>query len=207
MRLDAFVTLRPRLYHLTAQSNVERVLRKGILRSASELFEAAGEAHRSRARRRGHERVKIADEWVHIRDQAPLHAGNMALMEGWSYDDFVEHVNRHVFFWPGDLQGPIDYGLRHFQRYLKEDVAVLSVSTSGLIAANPDRAPLFSAYNSGSPRCVGGLKSPRGPQTYLPPEQFAETPGRVIEFVFPDRVVLPADVSLHHPGEFLKPSG
>lgn len=208
LNMDALVRLRPRLFHLTAEENVGRILREGQINSAASLFESAERRDRLRVRRRKGEWVTVNGERVHVRDQAPLHPGSMALSDGWTYDGFVEHVNRHVFFWPGTSRGPIPYGVRHFERYSNEGAVVISVSLDEVRRANPGRDPLVCRYNSGSPRCSGGQRSPRGIDTYVPLDQFPGAAGDVVEVVFRDCVWLPVEaITRHDPREFVRQAG
>src|SRR5687767_6744778 len=97
---------------------------------------AAGRTSAVAQRRRDHFVVNVDGEAVHIRDQAPLHRGNVRLEGGWSFDDLVRAINGRVFFWPGTERGPINYGIRHFERYETEQPAILRVSAEELVALN-----------------------------------------------------------------------
>lgn len=201
--IEAYTDARPRLFHLTARQNVRSILASGELRSAGAIFAQAGHGAEQRKRRPDSTIIALDGVRTHIRDQRPLHAGNVRLPAGWEFDDLVALLNAHVFFWPGSQSGPIAYGIRHFRRYRDEDCAVLSVSASDLFAANAPSTPLFCAYNSGSPRCSGGHKSPRGPDTFIPAPAFPRGPAGVVEVVFRDRAVLPAHaVTIHDVAEF-----
>lgn len=205
MDVGSFCRVRPRLYHLTAAENVERILAGGGLAAAAGLYAEAGCAERARVRRPESERVRVNGDVVHIRDQAPLFAGNVTLQDAWAFEDLVEHLNGHVFFWPGRDQRPIDYGQRHFARYQNEACKVLVVNTAALVEANAGNPPLFCRHNSGSPRCHPKAgKSPRGPDTFLAADRFGHSPGRVVEVVFRDRVSLPREgLEVREPADFL----
>ncbi len=133
---------------------------------------------------------------VELRDQDPFHAGNVAFDPGWGEGDVVELLNARVYFWPGSLDGPIDYGVRHFRRYESQRPAVLRVSFADLLACNPTAAPELCAYNSGAPRCSGGRKSPRGASTFVAPSSFDRPAGAVVEVTFPGPVILPGSTVL-----------
>lgn len=192
MDLQKFVRTRPHLYHLTARSNVKLIQRDRRLETASMLLRGAGQGASVRERRRSSMAISLNGRTVHIRDQAPLHAGNLSLPVGWSFADFVAHLNDHVFFWPGTPDGPIEYGRRHFERYADDDNLVLVLDTAAVIAANPDPGVRFCRYNSGSPRCSGGRPSPRGPRTFVNATEYLGTPSTVVEVVFPRGISLPA---------------
>lgn len=191
MDIDAYLRVRPRLYHLTAATNLPFIQRTGRIRPAAELLHEADQSPLVRARRPNSRHIVVNGERVHIRDQAPLYEKNMALDPGVSFGDFVEYVNRHVFFWPGNSDGPIDYGVRHFSRYADEDCVVLCIDARRLLGANRGLLPKFSAYNSGSPRWSGGVASPRGLSTFLHASAFSRAPSEVIETVFECAVTLP----------------
>ncbi|MEO1716406.1 MAG: hypothetical protein AAFR76_04775 [Planctomycetota bacterium] len=137
-----------------------------------------------RNRRRSGEWIECDGCRVHIRDQAPLHRGSVWLSDGWDFEDLVEHLNDHVFFWPGTANRPIAHGRRHFKRYSADDVVVLAIDTQALFASNSTLPPRFCRYNSGSPRCSGGRGSPRGPRTFLAAEEFHQRPSDVVEVTF-----------------------
>ena len=204
MESRSFVRTRPMLYHLTAKSNVKSIQRTGMLFSAARLMTEGGMPQQRHVRRRHHLSAEVGGESVLIRDQAPLHAGNMSLLDGMSFGEFVALLNEHVFFWPGTDRKPIAYGLRHFMRYASEECSVLVIPTEALFDTNPTVPPLFSRFNSGSPRCNGGLPSPRGTRTFRPTGQFMGTPSRVVEVVFRGTVVLPdCGVKVRSPAQFL----
>jgi hypothetical protein len=103
----------------------------------------------------------------------------------------VEVLNKLVFFWPGAARGPVDSGLRYFDRYKDEHPVILRALTEALLKQNPKTAPLFCRFNSGSPRFVGGRPSPRGLNTFLSANHFSGVPSDVVEVTFIDRVQLP----------------
>src|SRR5262249_9745681 len=126
-----------------------------------------------------------------LRDQGPLHQGNMRLPKGYTLEDFIESLNRRIFFWPGTAMGPISYGVRHFERYEGEKPVILRIHLDTLLKRNPDAIPRYCRYNSGSPRCSNGKKSPRGPDTFVLAAEFNETPSKVVEVTFESELALP----------------
>jgi hypothetical protein len=189
---DRFARIRPYLYHLTACDNLARIRRTAILESAEALMQAAGQGVYSATRRRGMHQITINGDIVHIRDQAPLHRGNIDFQDGWSFEDVIRSLNARVFFWPGWAPGPIAYGLRHFERYRDENPVILRAPTVDLIQRNAPSAPEFCKYNSGSPRCTGGRGSPRGLHTFAVAEHFRHGPADVVEVTYRNRCALPA---------------
>jgi hypothetical protein len=137
--------------------------------------------------------LTVEGETVLLRDQAPLHAGNMQLDSGWSFARFVRHLNDRVFFWPGGEGGPISYGLRHFGRYESEVPVILRVPFASLVAANPQLELLFCRYNSGSPRWSRGVAAPRGATTFVPAANAVFGPANVVEVTALNGVHLPND--------------
>jgi hypothetical protein len=188
--LASIIRLRPRLYHLTATANANRIRSNQRIDSASRLFQQAGLQGETAQRRPSGKWIQCDGDAVHIRDQAPLHRGNIELQDGWDFERLVTHLNNHVFFWPGGVDGPIVYGIRHFQRYASDDAVVLVLNTREVLEANPFSGPFFCQYNSGSPRCSGGQRSPRGPKTFQSSQTFPHSPGQVIEVTFRDTVSL-----------------
>ncbi len=166
--LHRLLQCRPYLFHLTAASNLESISRTLLLRSANELLAEAGLKHRSSRRRLTHLATQHGGESVHIRDQAPLIEGAISFEDGWDMPRLVQHINDHVFFWPGNLAGPIEPGRNHFERYRSESPVILRVPTAELLV----QSIKFSRYNSGAPRCSCGRYSPRGSKTYVPASEF-----------------------------------
>ena len=197
-----FAESRPYLYHLTDRSNLDHIRETKTLFPAATLMERAGRTELLRVRRHGYERVTIGKTVILLRDQAPLHRGNLRLPNGFSFEDFVESLNQRVFFWPGTAAGPISYGLRHFERYRQESPVLLRIDYRSLLLANSSAVPLYCRYNSGSPRCSDGRKSPRGPDTFVSTVDFDGTPSQVVEVTFSSDVDLPTHTEFgsHRPG-------
>jgi len=191
MDLNQFIKTRPRLYHLTARSNLDHIHATGRLYPAEHFYRTAGLLHRNREKRTSLERITATGATITIRDQQPLHEKNCDLQEGWSFADLVEHLNRHVYFWPGTTEKPNPYGRRHFKRYASEDAVALVCETEAVFAVNATPGPCFSRYNSGSPRCSGGRRSPRGVDTFQPHHRCDFTPGSVVECTFAGEVLVP----------------
>lgn len=196
MQIDLFAKTRPYLYHLTHRVNLDHISKANGISPASLLMERAGRVDLIRTRRPQHEKINIEDTLVLVRDQAPLRGGNLELAAGFSYEDLVELINRRVFFWPGTESGPIKYGTSHFRRYRAEHPVILRLQFRSLLQANPMAEPKFCRYNSGSPRCSSGNKSPRGPEIFLRAEEFEGTPSSVVEVTFESPITLPANTTI-----------
>jgi len=189
--LESFCRTRPYAYHLTSSANFERIRTAPSLWPARELMAQSGTRNWMRTRRRGSKELVIDGARVWLRDQDPLHAGNVHLRGGWVFEDYLEELNSRVFFWPGGDDGPIRAGRNHFDRYEDERPVVLRVSTAALFKANRSAEPHFARYNTGAPRCNRGNPSPRGPNTFVSADRFDGTPSKVIELTYRERVILP----------------
>jgi hypothetical protein len=107
MNLSQFCDLRPFVYHLTASSNLPRIMREGRLFSAAALLDADGASQlETRDRRPQKVRIQCGSDSIVLRDQQPLHHGNCTLAEGWTFENLVEYLNSYVFFWSGDAETP-----------------------------------------------------------------------------------------------------
>ena len=188
--LHAFSVARPYAYHLTSRNNLRLICDAGCLESAAELIVSAARLELLRQRRTDPTLIQVRGAAVQLRDQAPLHAANIAFEDGWQLGDLVEQLNSLVFFWPGTARGPNASGRRHFARYRDENPVLLRVGTTRLITQNPGITPLFCRFNSGSPRYSGGRASPRGRDTFASSDHFLGGLSEVVEFTFPTRVLL-----------------
>ena len=135
--LNTFIGARPWVYHLTSKDNFPTIRQQRRLESASELIGKANLPELLRRRRPTHISIRVAEADIQLRDQAPLHAANIAFEDGWQLPDFIEQLNKLVFFWPGSATGPSRYGRRHFDRYESENPVLLrnSRTTDSLPAA------------------------------------------------------------------------
>ena len=198
MNIEDFVKLRPYAYHTTAADNLALIRHARAIESTRRLFERSGQGSAAtlRERRKGPLVLVVDGQPLRIRDQQPLHAGNIAFEPGWDMPRFVAHLNGFAFFWPGDQRGPIGYGSNHFDRYADagESLIVLRVATRALFARNRERAIRFSDCNSGSPRMSNGKPRPRGDATFSVADAFIGTPGQVKEIVIEDFAILPPEV-------------
>jgi hypothetical protein len=189
--LEAFANARPYLFHLTHRDNLPHIRDLACLFPASVLMRKSDHTELIRNVRRGSRQLVVDRRTIIIRDQDRLHKGNMRVPNGFTFEDLVEVLNDRVFFWPGNANGPISYGLRHFERYQDENPIIIRVPTESLFAANSETPPRFCRYNSGSPRCSNGIRSPRGPDTFLSADEFDGTPSTVVEVTFDTEIILP----------------
>lgn len=196
MDLAQLLVSRPYLYHLTATTNLFAISACRVLRPAADLLRQSGQPNAIRAHRRTSLRLVADGLYFTLRDQAPLYEGNVELTGGWTFSLFLESLNSRVFFWPGQSTGPIDYGLRHFERYRRESPTILRAPLADVLRENPANSPLLCRFNSGSPRCSGGRKSPRGPDTFLKAPDYTGTAASVVEVTFLRAVSLPSSTQL-----------
>lgn len=195
--LEKFASLRPYLFHLTDRENLSLLRGSCALLPASDLFELAKESNWTRQKRRQHVEVVVNGHRVRVRDQAPLHEGNMALSSGWTFADFIANLNQRVFFWPGKRDGsPIAYGVRHYERYADERPVILRIPSASLFASNSTLPPEFCRYNSGSPRWTYGHASPRGVNTFVSCDIADFAAAQVVEVTFPGNVELPQPIQI-----------
>jgi hypothetical protein len=194
--LRDFSRLRPYLYHLTAEENIARIRTTAVLESAAALAQRAGQNAVLISKRNLHVPIWIDGVEVLLRDQAPLHRGNIRLEGGWTFEDFVRHLNEHVFFWPGRADGPIPYGIRHYGRYAEEPPQILRMLFQDLQLANPIVQLRFSRSNSGSPRWSRGIPAPRGPNTFTLASSATFGPSQVVEVTAMEALVLPVNTEV-----------
>jgi hypothetical protein len=190
--LESFVQLRPFVYHLTSSDNLDSIRLMRCLKCTVEFIKNSGMDALLREHRQESHSVRSGTLRVRLQSQSPLHAGNIAFEDAWNLRDLIECLNGLVFFWPGTEAGPSQYGINHFasSSWGKRPVA-LRICTAQLLELNSSNEPLFCRFNSGSPRCVNGRKSPRGLSTFLPAEMFAGTRSEVVEVVFRGGICLP----------------
>ncbi len=191
--IDSYSELRPFLYHLTHRENLLRLQLSMRLESAERLLKSFGQTEQLRNKRDDSVVLRIDGNSVRLTDQAPLYCANIEFEAGWDFNRFIAHLNQFVFFWSGNEDGPVAHGQRHFRRYSREHPVILRVPFTSIVSSNRC-APLFCRYNSGSPRCVRGRKSPRGHGTFLEAAACDFARSDVVEVVFKGFVQLPVDI-------------
>ena len=194
--VERFLRLRTFAFHVTQRANLPRLSRTRRLLPAADLIRRSGELHLLRTRRTEPRHITVDGEVVVLQDQRPLIFANAALGPGWTEGDFVEFLNMHVFFWPGDSVGPIQYGERLWNRYAADSPGVLRIPSASLLAANRSLSPLFCAFNSGAPRMQHGQRVARGRDLFQPGNSFDRAPAKARELVFGGPVALPEETEV-----------
>lgn len=194
--LAEYVRLRPFSYHVTARENIPHLRRTLRIESSRMLLAAAARMDLLRERRKEYVDIRVDGTTVVLKDQKPLIVANTNLTDGWDFADLVEHLNCHVFFWPGNEKGPIGPGRRLLQSYADDGPAVIRIATADLLAWNPGVEPLFCPFNSGAPRYHSGRPANRGRDLFTPAAAFPRRAAEVVEMVFVDSVGLPPSASI-----------
>lgn len=194
--IDDFIRRRPFVFHLTARANVARIRESAALQPAALMLKESRNDGLLRTRRRTSLQPKLDGKVVHIRDQRPLHAGNIDFQGGWTIEDLVGELNERVFFWPGSAGWVVSYAHRHYGRYANERPVILRAELAQILALNGVSAPHFCKYNSGSPRWTNGKASPRGPNTFVKCDETTFPVTGVVEVTFRSIVHLPASVEI-----------
>jgi hypothetical protein len=189
--LAEFERQRPFLYHVIARQNVEHLRATHVLYSAASLAAQAGQPRAVMERRRAGMSLITPSGRVILRDQAALHFGSAQLEGGWTEASLLRALAEHVFLWPGTEHGPVRCGRSHFAKYVSSD-AVLRLPFAAVVG----QMPRFCRFNSGSPRCSGGHRSPRGPRTFVDAEACSFGASSVVEVVFRDQLKLPSATAL-----------
>ncbi|MGQ0650102.1 MAG: DUF7002 family protein [Gemmatimonadaceae bacterium] len=201
--IEHFARLRPYAYHVTARANLVALCRTRTLEPAATLMRRANRTDLLRWRRPESVTLTVGTETVVLTDQAALLETNLALHRGWSFGDFVEYLNEHVFFWPGTAEGPIKSGLRVHERAEQGSPTLLRIPTAELFDANPTAIPLFCPFNSGAPRQQPGRRVLRGPHLFTVAADFRRHERDVVELAFRSRVSLPAVTAVRQGVEWM----
>ncbi|MEM6312738.1 MAG: hypothetical protein AAF743_01540 [Planctomycetota bacterium] len=183
--LEQFVKIRPYAWHLTAASNLPLIERDRRLLCAETL--AASTPTAVNELRSAVIPVRNDGATVMLRDQKPLRPSAVIFDGGWTLDDLRRAVNRHVFFWPGKADGPMQHGRNHFACYANAGDVALRMPMATLLALNAE--PKFCPFNSGAP--AARARSRRGPDTFTTADRFGRSAAGVVELVFEGTAHLP----------------
>lgn len=158
----------PRLFHVTTPGAEHSIRQRGLLCTASLLtssaLPAAQRAALLRRRRAAEAALPLQDGGAaRLNDQLPLGLKSLqaCLDDGWQVEDWIEHLNRHVFFWPSEERLAALLGARMNRGRERE---VLVFDTLSLVSAHAERTHL-SPINSGA---TLRRAARRGPATFTP---------------------------------------
>lgn len=201
MELNQFIKIRPHIYHLTDERNLESILATGKLLSTEQLVNVSNLQNKNEfltTRRREHAVVTVDGVDFYIRDQRPLSLKILqgCLDKGCSTEDFIAYLNSKVFMW-GKMAGLES----HYARYIaqNEEPIILRFKTEEVFALNP--VPKFTRLNSGAPRSssyLNGKGSPRGLNTFQSAVEYFNSASTVNEVVFDNHCVLPQSIFVGH---------
>lgn len=170
--LTGLMKLSPYLYHVTFESSLGRIRKSRRLESAAVLLDAGGQHHRLRMRRDSLVEFVVDGEPIVLTDQSPINPKNIAFQGGWSLPDLVEALNSRVFFWRGGPEGLLKANQKHFGKYEKVGHRLVFIRSrfDETNRLNAERGPELCKHNSGAARQHDGDLIPRGPGTFVPPD-------------------------------------
>lgn len=191
MKLEQILTLWTYCYHVTSESNLESIQQSRVLSPAETLLKGAKMHHFLRLRRTGDLLLRIEANDVLVRNQCPLDPDSLDLGTTGTLEEYVECLNSHVYFWPGTASGPIEDGVRMFERTDRTSSVVMRVLTASLLDANSTLPIYVSTCNTGVAWKERGNRSRRGPEVFQTVEAFSAQPDNVHEICFANNVCLP----------------
>jgi hypothetical protein len=174
-----YAALRPVLWHLTHNQNLELIRKIGLLMPARRLTSVSLEGPR-----RGRQ---ITPGIPVLRDQELLHEKCIEFESGYSMADLLSDLHKRVFFWSGWVNRPIKPGRDAMNRYSESDILI----RLPFLEVAEDNTPYFSRCNSGATRMQHGEPVPRGPKTFAKAMDCDFPPSKVVEVTFVDPVRLP----------------
>jgi len=197
--LRDYAQLRPFVYHVTSPSSLPFIQHTRELWSARDLLREAGHSELVTVRRRGPVPITINGYTLVVRDQARLTPGSIELPETVSLSDFVEYLNRWVYFWPGDVHTPKGRAQHLVKSVRDAPIAVVRAPLVDLTAENPCACPHFAGCNSGATRHhpITG-KARRDLSTHRQCASFEGGRADVVEVVFSGRVRLPGSTEISY---------
>lgn len=95
--VEDLIRIRPYVFHLTDSRNIPRIRRLKALEPASRLLRQGGREDLLGVKRPSHIGVSVGSDRMFLRDQMPLHAGNMGLTGHWTLKKSVHQLNDRVF--------------------------------------------------------------------------------------------------------------
>lgn len=205
MRISDFIETWPYLFHVTVSTNLPAIQALRKLFTAEHLLNGAGLEKVGESRRENDVTVQFAGFPIVIRSQQPLNSECLELDSEWTLFDYVQALNRRVYFWPGTETGLLEDGKKLILSQKTKGSAILRIPTSSLFTINGHVPSFFSPHNTGAAWCEDGKKSHRGSGSFLSCDQFKEDATNVVEAGFEGTTKLPSDtlaaLSLRGPWE------
>lgn len=193
MMIEEFVATWPYLYHVTVLENLPTIRKIRRIYTAEKLLKRAGLEEIGKTRRENEVKVKIEGLRVVIRSQLPLNPECLELDSGWTLFDYVQALNKRVYFWPGTISGPVEDGRKMALRQNDKGTVILRIPTASLFKSNVHVPFFFSSHNTGAAWIENGKKSRRGKDSFLSCVQFKEDAAEVNEAGFEGTTDLPKD--------------
>jgi hypothetical protein len=191
---------RPFLYHYAPLANIERIIKRREMLSAEVIVRKAHAYDPSQVLspetflRMPRDRSivlrigPLEEDVFVLNDQLPMvHRSSFAELDG-THGDFVALLNRFIFYWPGNQDGPItkgDHGQsfrRRYKHFAELRIPIDDVWTDGF-------HPKFCRYNSGAPQKRDRVK--RGPSIFVDASDDKVVTRKVVETIFLKQVALP----------------
>lgn len=201
MDRERFAHIRPFLYHATSRENLAGIKAEAFLDPAAALMRRSGRADLLRWRRRQPIALHVGDHIAIVGDQIPLDPDTISLERGWAFEDFVEYLNEHVFFWPGTAEGPLKTGVHMPVGLEDEHTIMLRLPTADLFSVNEDE-PRFCPVNVRAVRSEDARRSRRGSHLFAIAAEFGRRETDVVEVGYRSRVELPASTMIRDAGSW-----
>lgn len=191
IKIEEFLSVWSHSYHVTFEVNLQSIRNLRILRPASTLLEGTEHFRWTRERRIRDVMIRMQGERILLRNQIPLDPASIDLGTTATLQDYVACLNSYVFFWPGTCSGPIQGGLRLFERNGGQRSMVIRTETRSLIDANPTAPIYVTTCNSGATWIEGGNRVCRSPEIFRRLDRSAEVVANIHEICFRASVHLP----------------
>lgn len=152
MEIKNLIERYPRLYHMAEKDTWPSIKANGLLSTTAVLDRFGINGSHRRAIEQGHRPEKMLvgpeEEGIIIRDQKPMYPDRLAgaLIDGSTPAQWYKFLNGRVFMW---AQEERLFGLLGARQYRKLEHDVLTIDTSGLLAAHCDKVWLCR-MNSGN---------------------------------------------------------
>jgi O-acetyl-ADP-ribose deacetylase (regulator of RNase III) len=185
----------PNCYHVTSKVNLTSIRRSRRLLPAQAIFKKVKQDSLCRERRTNDLMLYVDGHDILIRNQRPLDPEAVEFGTEEALEDYVSTLNSRVFFWPGTTAGPVEDGVRMFDKESAGSI-LLTVPFRSLVDANPQAKLYVSTCNTGAAWRNNGRKTRRGQHVFEPVHTFSGYPGDIMEISFvADELELPSKVN------------